>query len=82
MDLENLGCPTLKKLNKTEAVVCDNHIFDFYEYTCAVKNAFLLKSWILDNNKIESIGDFTKDVDEGDCGCDHSLCFSSPTYFI
>lgn len=75
MDLKNLDCPALKKLPLSDDVMCNNHPIDFNNYICAVKNSYKLKSWLEENKK-------TLDIDEGDCGCNHSFEFTVPSLFF
>lgn len=73
IELGNLGCPALKNLPRSIDVSCCNHE-DVCNSVCAARNAHMLKSWMSDNKKI-------LDIDEGDCGCDHALNFSLPSFF-
>ena len=69
--MQNLGCPSLRKLTYAREVFCANHKDAFHDFTCAAKNVYMMRSWINENN-------INADVDEGDCGCNHSYNFSSP----
>lgn len=54
-NLDNIGCPSLTKLQlKGSSILC-NHHHTFFEYSaCAVRNASLLQIWLLDNYRIST----------------------------
>lgn len=58
INLEDLGCPSLKKLPKNEEVICNNHTHA-WKPVCAVQNAAVLRTWLIQHRLENSRRDST-----------------------
>ena len=68
-NLEDLGCPSLKKLYDTSvSVTCNYHHPKCWNPNCDVRNAFALKTWYLSSQDQPSVRHYTgsKDNDDDD----------------
>lgn len=64
-NLEDLGCPPLKKLYNTVSISCDNHP-QIWNYQCAVRNALALKTWFLSPQDQPTIRQYNGSKDDDD----------------
>ena len=46
-DIEELGCPSLKKIKRESLFPCTHHTFPMDEINCVAQNVMTLKTWIL-----------------------------------
>ena len=46
-DIEELGCPSLKKIKRESLFPCTHHTLYTDEINCAAQNVMSLKTWIL-----------------------------------
>lgn len=53
IDVSDVNCPSLKKLNLDKFLKCSNHCDMSMKYQCALRNVQLLRSWICENSHDE-----------------------------
>ena len=69
-NIEDLGCPSLKKLPK-EFIPCSHHVLRGYSM-CAVQNVYILKTWMLEERRAYILPDF-HGIDEVDSQVQNKL---------
>ena len=50
IDVNDVHCPSLKQIPKSLNVKCSQHHEVDFNYQCALKNVYSLKSWICENS--------------------------------